>query len=78
MHAAHVTGVAAIATAVLDGRGLKNGYRHAGFPRRQGCAQRGIATSDNRDVRIDDSFNHAMQSYIILYAFCVSVVPRPY
>src|SRR5215475_7070028 len=65
MHAAHVAGVAAVATAVLDRGGLENGYRHAGFPRHQGCAQRGIATSNNRDIRLDDSFNHAMQSYII-------------
>src|SRR5215472_6858651 len=70
MHAAHVTGVAAIATAVLDGGRLENGYRHAGFPRHQGCAQRGIATSNNRDIRLDDSFNHAMQSYIISANWC--------
>ena len=65
MHASHIARVAAIATAVLNGSGFENRYRHAGFPRHQRCAQRGIATANDRDICLDDLFNHGMQSYII-------------
>jgi hypothetical protein len=65
MHTTHIPCVAAIATAVFERSGLKNGYRHSGFARHQRSTSRGITSANDCDIRFDNWFNHAKPSYLI-------------
>ena len=71
MHAAHISRVTAVASAILDRSAFEHHDGGAGFSGSQGSAQGGIASANDGHVRFSDLFSHGLQSYIICVKFGV-------
>jgi len=71
VHAAHISRVTAVASAILDRGAFEHHDGGARFSGSQGSAQGGIASANDGHVRFSDLFSHGLQSYIICVKFGV-------